>query len=79
MFPKDELGLIRSLLYLMSVIKPETLIRVLADTVVTLMHFVIHFLFMRPDSCFQNMLQDCMVSIERFLLAVSGTLGIERQ
>lgn len=42
------------------------------------MHFVIHFLFMRPDSYFHNVLQDCMVSMERFLLAISGTLDIER-
>lgn len=42
------------------------------------MHFVIHFLFMRPDSHFHNVLQDCMVSMERFL-AVSGTVEIERQ
>ena len=79
MFPRDELGLIRSFLYLMSVRKPETLSRVLADTVILLMHFVIHFLFMKPDSYFQTVLQDCMVSVERFLLAVSVTLGIERQ
>lgn len=38
------------------------------------MYFVIHFLFMRPNSYFQNVLQDCLVSLERFLLAVSGTL-----
>lgn len=38
------------------------------------MYFVTHFLFMRPDSYFQNVLQDCLVSLERFLLAVSGTL-----
>lgn len=38
------------------------------------MYFVTHFVFMRPDSYFQNVLQDCLVSLERFFLAVSGTL-----
>lgn len=40
------------------------------------MHFVINFLFMRPDSHFHNVLQDCVVSMERFLLAESGTVEI---